>query len=1024
MFLVRLDCRPLLVAITILCLDDVRREPCLTDPGMDERSSMELRQGDGEPSRSRVTRSLAEGLCQPSTLVSWSCLVIAAGPTLEQSHTRRADQAFRFPAVRSVAEAQIVSCYNLKLCMQNEHSDAADDDYGADDYDVCGRNGRNGLVRILRINGRTLGRLPGRATVTAKCMPRDGVVYSEKGGPISKEEYAAKSDNVGYEACIEFLYQRIRILQTVSTEIQHRSQAAPTKVAGPHSFSKKLPTTKAVANSATASSRPSPPSCIACPEKHLLFQCSAFQRMTVEQRRELISQKRLCWNCFKSSHIARRCDSKYTCRHCHERHHTLLHKSSSDPAAQSTPQYPTQQANSHGSGILVPEVSVPAHSSSPSTVFLSTVSLWIEDRFGRQHSARALIDSGSQSNFISKKLARRLCLQSDRVRVPIAGIGETTVTVTQSVISTIHSKNNEFSSKLEFLVLPNPTSELPTSNVDISMWKIPSNFPLADPAFNVSSPIDLLLGIEQFHEYIMSGRIILGKGCPVLFETVFGWAVIGRCYGTTPPTTPVCHIATTRNLESLLERFWELESLQSDRIYSAKEIACEELYQGTTTRKSDGRYVVSLPKSQDPYIQLGESRAIAERRLLCLERKLERDASVKEAYHEFLEEYSRLGHMRRLEDPVDNSIYHYYLPHHPVFKASSTTTKVRVVFDASCRTSSGSSLNDLLLVGPIVQEDLQSIKLRFRTKPIGLVADIEKMFRQIAVCRNDQPLLSFRPLPTLATDEGENFPMAKKAVLEDFYVDDLISGASTPEEAVELRRQLSAMLQSAGFPLRKWASNSSAVLAEIPSEELAIQPVYESADEQSRWWTGPAWLKQTKKHWPSQLVDSVASSKAVVEECKVCLAALISPTDQLCDWLFNCFSSYTKLRKAVAYFLRYMGVLHATAAKKHPDGACAASSKTPCEPHTHLTASDLQDAEHVLCQLSQRETFPTELKALRNGRPVDKTSPMKFFNPMLSKDGLIKVGGRIQDSNSPEIQSSSRVNTDWHTCLLITTTEL
>ncbi|XP_055622806.1 uncharacterized protein LOC129766309 [Toxorhynchites rutilus septentrionalis] len=423
------------------------------------------------------------------------------------------------------------------------------------------------------------------------------------------EEYAAKSDNVGYEACIEFLYLRIRILQTVSTEIQHRSQAAPAKVAGPHSFSKKLPTTKAVANSATAT----------------------FQRMTVEQRRELISQKRLCWNCFKSSHSARRRDSKYTCRHCHERHHTLLHKSSSDSAAQSTPQYPTQQANFHGSDILIPEVSVPAHSSSPSTVFLSTVLLWIEDRFGRQHSARALIDSGSQSNFISKKLARRLCLQSDRVRVPIAGIGETTVTVTQSVISTIHSKNNEFSSKLEFLVLPNPTAELPTSNVDISMWKIPSNFPLADPAFNVSSPIDLLLGIEQFHEYVMSGRIILGKGCP------------------------------------------------PDRIYSAKETACEELYQATTTRNSDGRYIVSLPKSQDPYIQLGESRAIAERRLLCLERKLERDASVKKAYHEFLEEYSRAGHMRRLEDPVDDSIYHYYLPHHPVFKASSTTTKVRVV---------------------------------------------------------------------------------------------------------------------------------------------------------------------------------------------------------------------------------------------------------------------------------------------------------------------------------------------------------
>lgn len=51
------------------------------------------------------------------------------------------------------------------------------------------------------------------------------------------------------------------------------------------------------------------------------------------------------------------------------------------------------------------------------------------------------------------------------------------------------------------------------------------------------------------------------------------------------------------------------------------------------------------------------------------------------------------------------------------------------MFDASCKTTSGYSLNDTLLVGPIVQEDLLTIILRFRTYAIAIVADVEKMYR-------------------------------------------------------------------------------------------------------------------------------------------------------------------------------------------------------------------------------------------------------------------------------------------------------
>ncbi|XP_055522611.1 uncharacterized protein LOC129716800 [Wyeomyia smithii] len=136
------------------------------------------------------------------------------------------------------------------------------------------------------------------------------------------EEHASKLETITYNTFVEFLYQQVRILQTVSSEIQHRSQMTPAKVAGPNALlERSFPRT--VAHPAVSNSRLDPPNCHSCSEKHLLVQCPTFQNLTVGQRRELVSQKRLCWNCFNSSHIARNCDSKYRCRNCHEQHHTL-----------------------------------------------------------------------------------------------------------------------------------------------------------------------------------------------------------------------------------------------------------------------------------------------------------------------------------------------------------------------------------------------------------------------------------------------------------------------------------------------------------------------------------------------------------------------------------------------------------------------------------------------------------------------------------------------------------------------------
>lgn len=82
-------------------------------------------------------------------------------------------------------------------------------------------------------------------------------------------------------------------------------------------------------------------------------------------------------------------------------------------------------------------------------------------------------------------------------------------------------------------------------------------------------------------------------------------------------------------------------------------------------------------------------------------------------YKSFMAEYQSLGHMS--ECIVDSRIKGYFIPHHGILRENSTTTKLRVVFNASSSTSSGVSFNNIQMVGPTVQDDLFSILLRFST---------------------------------------------------------------------------------------------------------------------------------------------------------------------------------------------------------------------------------------------------------------------------------------------------------------------
>ncbi|KAH8283277.1 hypothetical protein KR054_002710, partial [Drosophila jambulina] len=115
--------------------------------------------------------------------------------------------------------------------------------------------------------------------------------------------------------------------------------------------------------------------------------------------------------------------------------------------------------------------------------------------------------------------------------------------------------------------------------------------------------------------------------------------------------------------------------------------------------------------SNSPLTNDGNSFEVAKRRFLSLERRLSRDSCMKAMYLEFMEEYLALCHMSLADNKIP-STPHYVIPHQCVLRSQRTSTKLRGVFDASCKTSSQVALNDILMVGPTIQEELYSTLLR------------------------------------------------------------------------------------------------------------------------------------------------------------------------------------------------------------------------------------------------------------------------------------------------------------------------
>lgn len=260
------------------------------------------------------------------------------------------------------------------------------------------------------------------------------------------------------------------------------------------------------------------------------------------------------------------------------------------------------------------------------------------------------------------------------------------------------------------------TGRLPLQSFQESVLKLP-NINLADSNFNISSEVDILLGVSIFYQSLLPRKRELGKNMPILQDTYFGWVVTGPIstnFGLKPVN---CNLVVS-NFEKQLKQFWLVDEYPTRKFYSQQESECETIFSETVRRDIDGRFIVTLPVRKKYDCVLGESLDSAVKRLKAMKRKFSKNPNFKERYVKFMREYEELGHMVRIKPEsinIDNEGNNlFYLPHHGVINEASTTTSLRVVFDGSCPSSTGKSLNDMLLVGPSIQDKLFSILIRFR----------------------------------------------------------------------------------------------------------------------------------------------------------------------------------------------------------------------------------------------------------------------------------------------------------------------
>lgn len=601
--------------------------------------------------------------------------------------------------------------------------------------------------------------------------------------------------------------------------------------------------------------------CSFCQQQHPSDRCPAWRNMTPSDRYQELKVRGLCFCCLSPSHGARYC--KVRCQQCGGRHHQLCclrshtvssdvqHVGSQQGQLSEGPKVMGGTAPGGGSGDQGgsrmgskprPDMSLSCNTEGFCSI-LPTATVNVMSASGPV-KATLIFDSGSDRTYVSEQLMRKVegkWKGSCEMMYATFGGGKSSRACNVYEFDVCGANLTEPNvHTIQAVQVPIICAPLVRPRVKSNLIHPFKQVELADTALLSDSPqgpqqIDILVGQDRYWSLMGTGLIRSSEGL-VAQETAFGWVLSGMAEGVPGDMGGRPTLLTMSDMTLCPPSVGDMWSLEGFGVCDDTESDVLTEFNNSVRYKS-GRYVVELPWKKDRSgDQLMDNRAAAESRLAGLSRKLSRDPELQVGYDAALQEMEHDGVISEVtSEQMISEQRTYYLPHRPVVKVGSVSTKVRPVFDASARGPNGLSLNDCVEVGPMLMPNLQEVLIRFRRWRFGLSADIVKAFHQIRLadrdldvhrflwCRQGQTrVMRFQrvvmgvassPFLMNATVKHHLSKYADSPVIcelrDNLYVDDWLTGADSPEQVTEMLQEASSVMAGAGMELAKCCSNST-----------------------------------------------------------------------------------------------------------------------------------------------------------------------------------------------------------------------
>ena len=367
---------------------------------------------------------------------------------------------------------------------------------------------------------------------------------------------------------------------------------------------------------------------------------------------------------------------------------------------------------------------------------------------------------------------------------------------------------------------------------------------LADNEKCDNKNVDLLIGADVYWQ-IVTGEIKKGDNSGLIaINSVLGWLISGpiksenQSSSVNVTTSHVMKIECEERsdviLTESLQKFWDLDTIGiSEGELSVYDEFMEDI------EFINGKYQVKLP-FKEGHPMLADNFNLSLRRLEQLKGKLSRNEELLKSYVNVIKEQLEQNITEEVKEPgiIGNVTY---LPHKEVIKDEKSSTKLRVVFDASAKSCGNPSLNEILYKGLCLNPQLYDLLLKFRIYPIAMVADIEKAYLQILVDESHRDFLLFLwykdifdevpeickysfctvifgatcsqfllngTIRTHAKKYEAVDPEFARKVRKHFYVDDLNTGVTNVDEGLDLYKKIKVRFIEANFNLRKWRTNN------------------------------------------------------------------------------------------------------------------------------------------------------------------------------------------------------------------------